>query len=367
MSVDLDGVNDLVDFGSGSTIDDVWNTGGTVAFWLFWDIDDGGTNTGLGKTSSGNNSGWYCGVDGTNTNNHVFMVSRWTGSAVWRGPDGGILTGRWYHFAITYDDASTANDPVFYVDGVSVTVTESNTPSGSYTDDSANDLWIGQRRDGLQVFDGKIEDVRMYVGTTLTADQIAILASGIRTPMGGEDGWWSCNDFEGITHPDGTTLTAGTNLLHDLSPNDNTGDPTNGVIARASDAPRYINWPYWAHTGVIEEGIAGSMGTGQMQGTIAKQAQLPAAGAMGTGQMAGTIAKLIALPAAAAMGVSQMAGTIVKLIAVPLAGAMGTGQMAGAIQSQVRKVIYFLMDTSISADGVLDTSLVNTDDPEDRV
>lgn len=41
-----------------------------------------------------------------------------------------ILNG-WHQIGITYDSSSAANDPVFYIDGVSVSVTESSTPAGA--------------------------------------------------------------------------------------------------------------------------------------------------------------------------------------------------------------------------------------------
>lgn len=52
-----------------------------------------------------------------------------------------IATGTWtiggdgalHSYAITYDGASTSNDPVFYVDGVSTAPSETSTPSGSLT------------------------------------------------------------------------------------------------------------------------------------------------------------------------------------------------------------------------------------------
>lgn len=53
------------------------------------------------------------------------------------------LTGTWAHIAVTMDASSPLNDPIFYVNGVSVPITEIDTPAGSLVDDSDALLMIG--------------------------------------------------------------------------------------------------------------------------------------------------------------------------------------------------------------------------------
>ena len=69
---------------------------------------------------------------------------------------------------------------------------------------------------------------------------MAALAAGYRGPLGGEVLWFSMNEAVSAAGDwEATSLVNGTNLLPDLSGNENTGDPVNTPVGRASEAPRY--------------------------------------------------------------------------------------------------------------------------------
>jgi hypothetical protein len=57
----------------------------------------------------------------------VRVLAKWTTDGRWDSSD--ISLNEWHHIAITYDRGATTNDPVMYVDGTSVTVTEELTPT----------------------------------------------------------------------------------------------------------------------------------------------------------------------------------------------------------------------------------------------
>ncbi|MHC4501468.1 MAG: LamG-like jellyroll fold domain-containing protein, partial [Planctomycetota bacterium] len=58
--------------------------------------------------------------------------------------------------------SSTANNPVFYIDGVSVNVNETETPSGSKSSDTS-ELRLGtQGAPWSQHLDGILDDMRIY-------------------------------------------------------------------------------------------------------------------------------------------------------------------------------------------------------------
>lgn len=83
--------------------------------------------------------------------------------------------GRWFHLAITYDVGSTANDPVIYINGESVDITEFWAPSGSLLVSSSN-LTFGNTT-GLasnSQWEGSIDDVRLY-NNVLSEEKIADL------------------------------------------------------------------------------------------------------------------------------------------------------------------------------------------------
>jgi len=98
--------------------------------------------------------------------NMVFVARSWGGQTkenrgFWLSDNGTIQTGQWYHVAVTYDYSSTANDPVLYIDGVSVNVNETEKPAGSRASDTA-DIWIGNHQHFNQYLDGILDDVRIY-------------------------------------------------------------------------------------------------------------------------------------------------------------------------------------------------------------
>lgn len=112
------------------------------------------------------------------TSNYMAFVANWTGAeARWSIANPSDST--WTNDVWTYDFGSSANDPVAYRNGSSVTVTERVTPSGSadYAKDVAN-LAIGSYSDGSgEYWDGKIAELAIW-NRILTAAEAAILGDG---------------------------------------------------------------------------------------------------------------------------------------------------------------------------------------------
>jgi hypothetical protein len=106
-----------------------------------------------------------------NYNGHSLVVRRAfdDGSAgVWTTASG-TLTGKqnaWHHVAMVYDDSGASNDPLVYLDGVSLPVTEKATPTGNAVDYSNAELMIGNVNiPGVEYvynFNGHIKDARIY-------------------------------------------------------------------------------------------------------------------------------------------------------------------------------------------------------------
>ncbi|MBU0544601.1 MAG: LamG domain-containing protein, partial [Proteobacteria bacterium] len=60
------------------------------------------------------------------------IIRYFSGSyAQWNTSSAIVPINKWTHLAITYDDSSTANDPIIYVNGSSIALTESTAPSGA--------------------------------------------------------------------------------------------------------------------------------------------------------------------------------------------------------------------------------------------
>jgi len=84
---------------------------------------------------------------------HEFDTSR----GVWRTAD--ISTETWTNYAVSFE-VSSSNDPVIYYDGVSQSVDEVTTPSGTPTY-STGDIYIGRRGDSERYFDGIVDETRI--------------------------------------------------------------------------------------------------------------------------------------------------------------------------------------------------------------
>lgn len=82
----------------------------------------------------------------------------------------------WYDFVITFDASSASNDPIWYKDGVSQTVTERVTPSGTIltTDDN---IYVGNVSDDSLTWDGRIAEYAVW-NRVLSASEVAQLGKG---------------------------------------------------------------------------------------------------------------------------------------------------------------------------------------------
>lgn len=116
--------------------------------------------------SGGSAKGWtidlnnFAGFPEEITFTHAFTGT----NGFWLSDDNSIAVATNYHFAVTYDRTSVVNDPILYLNGSPINVTETSTPTGSTDDDSAEDFAIGNTADGAGGFphDGKEWDISVY-------------------------------------------------------------------------------------------------------------------------------------------------------------------------------------------------------------
>jgi hypothetical protein len=176
----FDGTNDDVDCQSGSAIDNIFSGGGTVTAWIKA-FGYGESNAGriASKSSSGSNESgwnWYLhssdemgfirGFSGTNgtwyTTEDSFSLASGEGENEY---------GKWIFVAVTYNEDSTGNDPVMYINGDSITVNKTATPTSSAGSDAGQNLHIGSRQTD-RYFDGLIGSLTLY-SDIRTASEIA--------------------------------------------------------------------------------------------------------------------------------------------------------------------------------------------------
>jgi len=279
MAIEFDATDSLVHCLSGATIDDLTTI--TITCWAFIDTIGAGVVPVLaGKGTTVKSLRFYNDADIGGTGDQCAFLHTFSGTdGLWR--TAAPTLGVWVHLVLTYNNTATTNNPSIYYSGVSQTVVDNvGDPTGTADADAAGEFIIGAANsDGVQPFDGKVDDFRYY-GRILTANEILVLANGYRGPLGGELIWLSTRDFKGIGHPDGTTLTVDVDFLADLSGNGNDGNPKNGVVARASDAPSTPHWASWLYDfggTVFTQSVAGTLTS---SGVVTKKTKKPLAGTL---------------------------------------------------------------------------------------
>jgi len=80
----------------------------------------------------------------------IQFVREWaSGTAIWHGDMTGITLANYNHYAVTYDGASSANDPLFYINKQLVAVTEDAPPLGASVTNTASVWALGNRASGI--------------------------------------------------------------------------------------------------------------------------------------------------------------------------------------------------------------------------
>lgn len=223
----IDGQNlDRVDCGSPSDFDNIFVDGGTAMAW-FNALSYGANGFGRFFDKSDSNSlnyGWAFHVT-DNEDSIQFAVAFFNIFFVTRGRwnigtdflDGKF--GAWHHAAVTYNSGSGSNNPIIYFDGVSQSVTEAETPSGSWRSDAAYNLTLGNSNDQSRTFWGNIEDSRLY-NRILTANEIETIynARGVDGIVRGLVGRYQMGaGAQGVSITDPTTLQDVSDQKHDGS------------------------------------------------------------------------------------------------------------------------------------------------------
>lgn len=79
---------------------------------------------------------------------------------------------RWYHLVVTYNNSSTSNDPLMYINGTAVTVTRTTAPVGTAVSDVGLDLSLGNRSiSAPNYLGGRVDEIRLY-SKVLSASEV---------------------------------------------------------------------------------------------------------------------------------------------------------------------------------------------------
>lgn len=160
-----------INCGSGASIDDIFDSGGSFSVWLK-PLGQGAGNAGKVFDKSTNTSiGIVLFCPASDTDLQLTLVTDTT-KGEWTFPVD-ITGGIWQHMVITYDadTAAAGGAPTVYVDGVSVAVTEVAAPDDTRTSDAGAIMYIGVRAAGGTNWDGYMDDLR-FIDRILTAAEV---------------------------------------------------------------------------------------------------------------------------------------------------------------------------------------------------
>ena len=185
------GSDGVINCGCPTTLD---NTFATDASWAAWIKADNDGENNAGRIVSKNQWILHLEDESSSTMKLGFDSAFSSTNGKWNSTNRDITVGKWHHVAVVYNGSSVSNDPVLYIDGVAVAVTESQTPVGSLDADASSDLVIGNDINGTRTFHGNIKDVRYY-DYELSAEQAASLYSNTYPPT--PNHYWRINEGTG--------------------------------------------------------------------------------------------------------------------------------------------------------------------------
>ena len=156
-----------------------FDAGGTWHIHINPDTDGGGSNARCIDTANTANAGGYLGIitdDGTNAN--LQFQQRGSGTAgLWVTANKDLTLNVWQTAACVYDDSATTNDPLLYTNGVSGSVTESATPTGTLANAGGNIVLLNNYSSSVRQWDGDIMMPTIW-NIAIPAAQLAAISRG---------------------------------------------------------------------------------------------------------------------------------------------------------------------------------------------
>lgn len=176
----------------------IWDLStGSIEAWINLESDVGGTDYTIISTETGG-VGFALKVTSSTGNKLAFSINGGTGHVMNAGSTT-LSLATWYHVAVAWDTAGAK----IYLNGVQdATVTDSATISPS-----TNELRIGNSSVSTRLFDGKIDDIRIWNTKKTAAD---ILASYRKELVGTETGlvsYWKLDNALTDSTTSAQTLT----------------------------------------------------------------------------------------------------------------------------------------------------------------
>jgi len=246
-AMQFNGATGDVDIGSPATLDNVFAGGGTVEAWIDAESD--------GEGNDGyilNKGEWGLRVSqedfATTGFMRVVFYKTFTGATgSWDSAFSAIAAGVDYHIAVTYDQASAANDPLLYINGVAATFFEGVAPSGTAVTDAGTSLIIGNNQADSRTFNGTIDDVRIWGDIRSPAEISANYGDKLIGTETDLEGYWPIDigtgallDDDTANNNNGTITTATWKKINNLAM-DSDSPSHNPPVVNANDWEMFTN------------------------------------------------------------------------------------------------------------------------------
>ena len=180
-SLVFDGTDDNINCGSDSSLDDIFDGGGSVSVW-FNSSAINATHTIVAKKGGGTGY-WAIRISDNsgNTGRFYFIKSFDSSHYTTQQSTRDINANTWYHAVVVYNADSDSNRITAYLNGelvtnMSTTMDGASAPSGTRISDASQDFQIG--KDNQYEFLGNIADVAIFNSTLDATNVTAIYNSG---------------------------------------------------------------------------------------------------------------------------------------------------------------------------------------------
>jgi hypothetical protein len=171
----FNGSTSKVAIGHPATLANIFNAGGSFSGWVYpTDVVTAADRVYDKLPASTHGHHLYLSSKSGGVCYLTFAVGWSGGSANWITTDRAVTVNTWNHIVVTYNGSSTANDPICYINGATVALTESSSPSGSIGNDTNDDLYLGATDGTTRTLTGSMDDLAFF-SQVLTAAQVKTL------------------------------------------------------------------------------------------------------------------------------------------------------------------------------------------------
>lgn len=191
MSYSFDGVDDVLTVSPGDTDNErvtFFATGYPTSYG-----ENGGRGHFFAQGGAAEPSGRYHFYFDDNTSGSfqalAFATHRATAPGRWRA-NYAVALNQWQSFAVTYDNALTANDPLFYRNSVGVAVEEVATPSGGADIAEPQTFYLGNNSGQARTFAGWIGVLAMWNRILHPSEVALVHHCGVRKVLRGLQLWY---------------------------------------------------------------------------------------------------------------------------------------------------------------------------------